>query len=521
MDPKITDEGQAAKGRIATARSLINSGTPTADARAAVRTNSAPTSNIQSPVSYTPEQLAAGEPLIDIPDVPPDTTYEAAGGQLEGLTAENDAFISNLQKERDSASQSAGSSFESYLSALTEGRDVDTLTYEAEKEAGVPELEQEVNRLNAELSAEQRALKKKLDVLNANAGGGLASGVAGEIANAQRESYSKQADIAVVQMAAQGRFDTATKWAQRKAAIEFAADERVINVREKIYNANKDYFDKLDDRAFGAKTDEMKRKLDNDRKDFETLQTIKLDALKMAQLNGAPVSVLSAIQSATTPESVIQSGGQYGVTDMLQRQLITAQLNKIGFDNATAAAAARDRENGTLNEKDISNIDNSPQGKKLQTAADLKLKLSSYQQLVDKYGMELFGTNAAVLENAYKELQLSYKEAANLGVLNGPDLTIVEEAIRSATPGALGNFLNVATFGQGTRNLKANLNQAQTTLNATAQANAEQLFARDEAYRNSDYVRTILLPFGDELISSDEASRIDDLLLEISNPANQ
>lgn len=458
------------------------------------------------------------EPLMEIPDVPTDTSGENTGGALEAFAEQESASIAEQKKKTEEAEAGAAGSFSDYIGSLATEDSVEALTFEAEQEAGVPALEQELNRLNNEMLSEQRALKKETDRLNENAGGGLASGVAAEIRNAQRESYSKQADIAVVQMAAQGRHDSAIKWAQRKAAIMFGEQQRTIDIREKIYNANKDIFDKEDQRLFQKQTNKLNNDLTTARQEFQSLQAAKLDALKMAQTNNAPASVLQAIQNADTPEGVIEAGGQYGSTDLLQRRLLTMQINKIGYDmiknQAAADAAAADAAMGNLSEKDIKAIDSSPQGKKLQASADLKLKMSSYQSLVEEHGYEMFGADKSVLQNAYKELQLSYKEAANLGALQGPDIEILEAAIKNATPGFWGNVGNMVTFGQGTRNLKANLEQAQTTLNESAQNAAEQLYARNPAYQDSQYVQAIMLPFGDELITQAETAEMDAALGE-------
>jgi hypothetical protein len=162
-----------------------------------------------------------------------------------------------------------------------------------------------------------------------NVQGGLASGVAGEIANAQRDSYSKQADIAVVQMAAQGRFDSAKAMADRKAAILFDAQTRDLNIREKIYTENKELFTKEEQRLFETKQGDRARRLEQEQEAFTKLQDTKLEALKMAQMNDAPVSVLKAIQEATSPVGVLEAGGQYGSTDLLDRELKKLQLENI------------------------------------------------------------------------------------------------------------------------------------------------------------------------------------------------
>lgn len=239
------------------------------------------------------------------------------------------------------------------------------------------------------------------------------------------------------------------------------------------------------------------------REDKKVSETLAMDALQ----NGAPPAIAAQMRNAKTVDEALQLGGFY--VGRLDRQHKTAQINKLGLENMIAQAELEDIQSGNLTEKQINALDNSPQGKKLQTAASLKLKLNSYQALVDQYGYQGFGSNKAKIQNAFTELQLAYKEAANLGVLNGPDLMLVEKAIKSATPGFWGNTGNIVTLGQGTRNLKANLEQAQQTLNDAAEYNLKQLYARDSDYETSFYVQSMMAPFGDELITDEEVADMD------------
>lgn len=82
-----------------------------------------------------------------------------------------------------------------------------------------------------------------------------------------------------------------------------------------------------------------------------------------------------------------------------------------------------------------------------QSAADLKLykqgnakfdrietALNAYSELIEKHGSQLFpdeGKNK--LKTAYTDLQMELKELFNLGVLNGPDLAILEKALTDPT----------------------------------------------------------------------------------------
>jgi hypothetical protein len=330
MNPTTNKEGQAAKNRIAEFRQNVNNGATPTEARRTVRNIESGTSRVETPTAMGADTLNSSESLIQVPNVPPTGASDAMGSYLESFQQnQTDEFTKAQEARTKEAEGKTSTAFEDYIKGLAGEQSVEGLTMKAEDKFGTPELEQEVNRLNADLMSEQRALKKRLDVLNANAQGGLASGVAGEIANAQRESYSKQADIAVVQMAAQGRFDSAKAMADRQAAIQFADQTRDLGIREKIYTENKELFTKEEQRLFETKQGDRNRKLDAEKEAFTKLQDVKLDALKMAQMNGAPVSVLQAIQGAKTPVEVLEVGGKYGSTDLLDRELKRAQLDEI------------------------------------------------------------------------------------------------------------------------------------------------------------------------------------------------
>jgi len=69
---------------------------------------------------------------------------------------------------------------------------------------------------------------------------------------------------------------------------------------------------------------------------------------------------------------------------------------------------------GDLSDKDVTNIDKSPQAKKISTLTDLLSKAQTYKALVEAHGTELFGKNAAAIDSAFATLKVAWKEAANL-----------------------------------------------------------------------------------------------------------
>ena len=358
---------------------------------------------------------------------PPSQGTEAAG--FEGAM---DAFSKGLQVEADKTKVVKDQSGRDYASALFGAEGETALTDKLYSETVDP-AESELSDINQQLLEEQEGLRRQIERIEDNAEGLETSGVAGRVDEARRKSLRTQADLAVIQMAKQGKYDSAKKIADRAVAVQLEKQRQTLDTLQFIYQENKEAFTRAEQRAFEVAHGDRERALNAEEDNLKTISDLSLNALQ----NGAPTDLASQMRQAKTVEQAMQIGGQY--VDRLDRQLKIAQINKIGLDNLIAEAQASDRKNGILNDKDIKNIDASPQGKQLTTAANLKLKLSSYQDLVTKYGFEMAGPKKAVLENAYTELQLAYKEAANLGVLNGPDLGLVESAIRSATPGFFGN----------------------------------------------------------------------------------
>ena len=431
MNPIINKEGQAAKNRIAEFRQNVNNGATPTEARRTIRNLESGTSRVETPTAMGADTLNSSESLIQVPNVPPTGADEALGSYLESFQQnQTDAFTQAQEQRTKQAEGKTSTAFEDYIKGLAGEQSVEGLTMKAEDKFGTPELEQEVNRLNAELMSEQRALKKRIDVLNANAQGGLASGVSGEIANAQRESYSKQADIAVVQMAAQGQFDSAKAMADRKAAIQFADQTRDLGIREKIYTENKDIFTKEEQRLFETKQGDRNRKLQAEQEAFTKLQDVKLDALKMAQMNGAPASVLRSIQEAKSPVKVLEAGGQYASGDLLDQiyKSIRNDTAKAQYDELKKTLTG---ENPILDSKLREKIGGFKESRETQTYLTLNENLKSLKDLYEKHGTyNPFDPDARKKINALKsQLEIDIAVAGGQGAISGQEADRYENIV--------------------------------------------------------------------------------------------
>ena len=257
----------------------------------------------------------------------PDTTPSTAVvGDLARIQSQTDDYTSNLKTASDTAKATETTSFQDYLNTKLNAptrEQLESTNYA--KKGGVDDVQVELDNINSQIRAEQRALDVQLREIDKQAGG-LQSGAQSEKSNLQRDSLQKQADLSVIQMAIQGRYDSARNIADRSINARISQDQKEIDISREMYNRNASLFTLAESRAFESAQADRQRALDKEALDLKTLSDTKLEAMKMAQMNGAPSSVLQAIQSATSPEQVISAGGQYAVTDMLDRQLKQAQL---------------------------------------------------------------------------------------------------------------------------------------------------------------------------------------------------
>jgi hypothetical protein len=160
------------------------------------------------------------------------------------------------------------------------------LTDKLYRKEGVDTAEADLKDINNDILAEQVALKRQLEQIE-KSGGGLASGQEIETQRLKDASLARQADLAVIQMARQGKFDSAKAIADRAVAALTEAKQSKLETLKFMYQENKQLFTKDEQRAFEAKSksleDEIAFERDQYMAKFE--QTIKQnDPLYQAQL---------------------------------------------------------------------------------------------------------------------------------------------------------------------------------------------------------------------------------------------
>jgi hypothetical protein len=178
-------------------------------------------------------------------------------------------------------------------------------------------------------------------------------------------------------------------------------------------------------------------------------------------------------------------------SDPLQQQKQMLEIQKLQQE------LGNDLASGSLTEKQLSQLQQTPEFKTLNTVNSFNSQLESYISLIEEYGRAgaLQPGQRQQLAAAYADLGTAWKEMKNLGALTGPDLELLAKAIPDAT--AVG-FLGVGNLGgvagSGSRILETLGNtQKNIALDAIKQYN--RLVLRDPSYAQSDYVNTYIMPF--------------------------
>jgi len=142
-----------------------------------------------------------------------------------------------------------------------------------------------------------------------------------------------------------------------------------------------------------------------------------------------------------------------------------------------------------LSDAQQTKVSASRETKAIESGVRLKQLLDKYRFAVEKYGFETFGQGKATLDGAYAELKIAYKEAANLGALTGPDVSILEEAIKPSA-----NLLNYRTYllSGGQKGVLASIDQVSSNTEQNLDTNRQRLLAQWGDYADDPYIQQLL-----------------------------
>ena len=429
----------------------------------------------------TADQLKPIKPFnlnLPTPNVPSSGLDSAITGSVNAYKAQGEQERAMREASQADTKGSLDRSINEIMGLNTEIANVDnTVDRTAEDTA-----RKEADRFTSEIEAEQLASRRRTEnIIKNNPTGALRGGQLDLVNNIERDSLSKQADLAILQNSALRNYNTAKDIADREVQNKLEPLKVKLENLKFFYQENKELFNKEDERLYNEKIKAEQRIVDREEKELSQISDLSIEAAKQQ----APASVIKAIRSTKTIDEAYKAAGNYVVD-------YDTQLKKAQVAKAWKEAREIDVDTGVLSEKQLKYIDSSPQGKKLTSLSSLYQLSNTYKTLVDTYGFNATGANKTLLDNAYADLKIAYKEAANLGALTGPDVGIIEEAIKPAS-GAK-NYLNYRLSG-GKGGVSAGIDQALGKAKKEALQNYKQLTNRDAGYQNSDYVRGLLTPF--------------------------
>lgn len=175
------------------------------------------------------------------------------------------------------------------------------------KDAGVDTALNSVNNYTSQIEQEQLSNRRRNEVLDNNKTGLFGGGLEQEKARINKESLSKQADLAVLQGAAARNYEAVSAAADRKVKAETDSLENELKAREFFYSAHKDEYDKADQQEYEQKNEQIKTEIENKKTGQEYI--VK------AVGNGAPTSVIQEAQklynAGADPTEIAAALGSY------------------------------------------------------------------------------------------------------------------------------------------------------------------------------------------------------------------
>jgi hypothetical protein len=259
-------------------------------------------------------------------------TESQASNLSESIKAGADTFTQSLQDKATKAEGTKNTALEDYLSSVIGQKGQTEMTADTYSKTVDP-LESELVDINNQIMAEQNATRRKLADLDKNPQGLFGGALQDEKNRVERESLAKQADLSVIQMARQGKYDSAKAIADRAVSVRLEQQKNELDALKLNYEENKDIFDKTEQRAFDSLYADRKRKLDKEEADLKEISDLSLEALK----EGAPASVATQMRSAKTVEEAMKIGGKY--IGSFDRQLKSLQIQKLKSELATNSDA--------------------------------------------------------------------------------------------------------------------------------------------------------------------------------------
>lgn len=229
----------------------------------------------------------------------------AAQGMQQQLINEQQQEQARLQSTVNDQTNQIGGIYERLIGQSNRNEEI-------YKENNVDRLKKTVDKYTNQIESEQVASRHQIEQLQRNNTEGLFGGALQTRANQiERDSLSKQADLAVLQAGASRNYDTAAAIADRKIAAETEQLQTTLDAMKFFYAENKQELTKAQDREYQLRIAQSERALQEETANKQASQAMIIEAMQL----GAPESVVRQAQSlynqGATPEQLVTLLGRY------------------------------------------------------------------------------------------------------------------------------------------------------------------------------------------------------------------
>lgn len=277
---------------------------------------------IYSPI--TSESMKSQTP-ITVTDPAPATGYTGLGAATEAVSKGYTA-----QQQEDSKRQAEIASQETKTEKLKTtlmeklfGAKTETGEKDKAYTDTVDPAKRELDVINQQIIQEEVSARRQVEELRKTFQG-TTGGLNDAIRAVERDSASKRADLAVIQLAKQNNYFGAKEIADRKIQADLEQDRNEIAALKFGYEANKESFDKKEQRQYEEMLDRKNREADAREKELENISDLSIEALK----KGAPPSIAQKMRRADSVAEAIGIGGSY-LTEALTKTPVIQKINGV------------------------------------------------------------------------------------------------------------------------------------------------------------------------------------------------
>jgi hypothetical protein len=274
---------------------------------------------IESGSALTSASLGAE---TDIELTQPDAGIKTAKliGEIGQRTLSLDQLLAQQFTEAQKADEDA---FASFLKEFASQEGQSAIQAREFRRQGVDEAKAELTDINQQIIAEQKALADS--IRDIRRGGGLESANDARVQQLTRESLETQADLAIIQLSKQGKFDSAREIADRAVTAQMEQQRLKLAALELNYNRVSERFNKTEQRQFELMLSDRNRELNRADEERKEIKNIGLMFLQ----EGGDSETAKAILAASSPQEALSlTGNILGMTARLQRQKLLADIQK-------------------------------------------------------------------------------------------------------------------------------------------------------------------------------------------------